>query len=165
MSLIQTVLPLLKNGSSLILNLKEVDGKIQVVIEPQLSNFDPETNDEVIATLQAVLVHPVRLVCERSTTDAQFIQALTSIAPIHESTCDQLAEYRQRLADAAAEAKVKAESKGKTPAKPVKAGAAKGAVLTAPADEGDASTGEDTTPTDATTAPAVSPAESDFTLF
>lgn len=173
MSLIQNVLPLLKNGSSLNLNLKEVDGKIQVVIVPQLAALDEDTTDEVVASLQAVLVHPVRLMCERATTDAQLMEAITGIAPAHAAASDQLSEYRQMLSDAAATAKVKAAEK--TAAKPAKAAgknvmtvAAPGATLSAPEDEGDAdaaqkAAGSDSTPV-AEPAP-VSPSATSFVLF
>ncbi|WP_440986167.1 hypothetical protein ACQHIH_21680 (plasmid) [Xanthomonas sontii] len=172
MSFINTLLPLLKHGSSLNLNLKEVAGKIQIVIEPQLAKLEPETTDAVVATLQSVLVHPIRLTCEREATDQQFLDALTSIAPGHEAASDQLADYRQRLADASAEAKRQEAEKiasktGKAAAKPAKGATASGATPTAPADEGDEEGGNDAT-SDATVAsatPAVSPAKTDFQLF
>lgn len=169
MSLIQNVLPLLKNGTSLNLNLKEVDGKIQVVIVPQLAALDEEASDEVVASLQSVLVHPVRLLCDRETTDAQLMQAITGIAPAHEAASDQLAEYRQMLSDAAATAKVKAAEKAaakpaKAAGKPVKAVAASGASITAPDDESDESAVQESNGTEA--APAtVSPAATSFNLF
>nr|WP_312130721.1 PRTRC system protein E [Stenotrophomonas pavanii] len=177
MSLIHTLLPLLKNGSSINLNLKAVGEKIQIIIEPQLAKLDAETTDEVVATLQSVLVHPIRLMCERETTDQEFLAALTSIAPVHEAGSDQLAEYRQRLSDAAAEAKRKEADKnaaktGKSAAKPVKAVTTPGSGLSAPADEGDeiaagadvdgAEGSSDASPAPA---PAVSPANTEFELF
>lgn len=141
MSLIQSLLPLLKNGSSVNFNLKEVNGQIQVLIEPSLSNVEVDTTDSVVATLQAALLHPVRIMCNRDATDAEVIAALGVIGPSHEGTNDQLAEYRQRIADAAAEAKrLEAEKAAAKPAKgAVKNGKAKPAKggLSAPADESD----------------------------
>jgi PRTRC genetic system protein E len=124
MSFIANVLPLLKHGSSLSLTLKEVNGQIQIVIEPHLAKFDPDTNDEVVATLQAALVHPVRVMAERDATDAALLETLTKLAPSYSALSDQLAEHQQRIEDAAAAARAKAAEK--TAAKPAsKATAAK----------------------------------------
>lgn len=180
MSLIQSLMPLLKNGSSVNFNLKEVNGQIQILIEPNLAKVEPETTDEVVATLQAALLHPVRLLCKRESTDAEVIAALTAITPGHEAANDQLVEYRQRLADASAEAKRKAEEKSaakaaKAPAKPSKVTAAKGASsLTAPADESEGDNAQNAEGSQASasqdngdeaSSAAASPATADFSLF
>jgi PRTRC genetic system protein E len=107
MSFIANVLPLLKHGSSLSLTLKEVGGQIQILIEPQLAKLDPDTTDEVVATLQAALVHPVRVLAERDATDATLLEILTKLAPSYSTLGDQLAEHQQRIEDAAAAARAK----------------------------------------------------------
>ncbi|NMI31433.1 PRTRC system protein E [Xanthomonas hortorum pv. vitians] len=111
MSFIANVLPLLKHGSSLSLTLKEVGGQIQILIEPQLAKLDPDTTDEVVATLQAALVHPVRVLAERDATDATLLEILTKLAPSYSTLGDQLAEHQQRIEDAAAAARAKAAEK------------------------------------------------------
>ena len=179
MSFIATITPLLKHGSSLSLNLKEVNGKIQIIIEPQLAKFDPDTTDEVVATLQAALVHPVKLLADADATDQTLIDTICKIAPVHESASDQLAEHQQRILDAAAAARAKAAEK--TAAKPAKAAPAKTttkAAATTPtasagassdSDEdgddeaGENNAGDDETPVATPSAP--SPATASFELF
>ncbi|QRD62724.1 PRTRC system protein E (plasmid) [Xanthomonas citri pv. citri] len=172
MSFLKTLLPLLQHGSTINFSLKEVGGKVQIIIEPQLAKFEPETTDEVVATLQSVLAHPIRITCERETTDEQFLAALTSISPGHAAASDQLAEYRQRLADAAAEATRKEAEKAankttKAIAKPAKGATPAAASLSAPAGESDGDVDDTAAASDApaTPTPVVSPSTTDFQLF
>lgn len=182
MSFIANVLPLLKHGSSLSLTLKEVNGQIQIVIEPQLAKFDADTNDEVVATLQAALVHPVRVIAERDATDATLLEILTKLAPSYSALSDQLAEHQQRIEDAAAAARAKAAEKtaakpaGKaTPAKtthkaatPAASACATGASDDAGDDDTNGDDAGDTpvaTPSTAPAPAAPSPSTASFELF
>lgn len=183
MSFIANVLPLLKHGSSLALTLKEVNGQIQILIEPQLAKFDEETDDEVVATLQAALVHPVRVMAARDATDATLIETLTKLATPYQSLSDQLAEHQERIEQAAAAARAKAAEKAaakpaakataaKTTHKGATAAAAASASVStsAAADASDAEgddeeAGEAPVATPTTTEPAPSPATASFELF
>lgn len=185
MSFIANVLPLLKHGSSLALTLKEVNGQIQILIEPQLAKFDEETDDEVVATLQAALVHPVRVMAARDATDATLIETLTKLATPYQSLSDQLAEHQERIEQAAAAARAKAAEKAAakpaakaTAAKTTHKGATSAAAASASAStstsaaadasdaEGDdEEAGEAPVATPTTTEPAPSPATASFELF
>lgn len=183
MSFIANVLPLLKHGSSLALTLKEVNGQIQILIEPQLAKFDEETDDEVVATLQAALVHPVRVMAARDATDATLIETLTKLATPYQSLSDQLAEHQERIEQAAAAARAKAAEKaaakpaakataaktthkGATAAAAASASASTSAAADASDAEGDdEEAGEAPVATPTTTEPAPSPATASFELF
>lgn len=182
MSFIANILPLLKHGSSLGLTLKEVNGQIQILIEPQLAKFDEETDDEVVATLQAALVHPVRVMAARDATDATLIETLTKLATPYQSLSDQLAEHQERIEQAAAAARAKAAEKaaakpaakataaktthkGATAAAAASASASTSAADASDAEGDDEEAGEAPVATPTTTEPAPSPATASFELF
>ena len=145
MSFLNTLAPLLKNGSTLNIALSEVNDQVQIVIVPQLAKFDADTTDPVQATLQSALAHPIRITTAKDAADQTLIDAIASITPAYQAAGEQLTGYLATIAAAAEEARVKAAEK--TKAKPAKvvtkaAGAAATPVSTASAGAGEAE-GED----------------------
>ena len=156
MSLLATLLPMLKGASEFRINLSRSGENLRLTLQPILQNFEPDTEDQELAARQAALICPIVLTVPASPDPDQAISDL--LAKIHEARLpaqNALEPYieQQRIASeqataAAAEKAKKAADKAAEKAaeksnKPLKA--PKGKVITkgAPSEENQDAEGEE----------------------
>jgi hypothetical protein len=112
---------------------REPSGALAVLLVSTLDRFDPEAIDPAVATLQAALAKPLRVVLPAEAPDEAFAAALTDYAGARtavltdlQAQLDALAQAQQAAKDAAAKAQAEARAKAKKPkaATPVPAASA-----------------------------------------
>lgn len=123
MNFLAALSQLLTGSKSVTLTLtREPSGELAALIVSTLGNFDPEAADPAVATLQAALAKPLRIVLPAQEPDAAFAAALNSYAAAREAVLtdlqaqlDALAQAQQAAKDSAAKAQAEARTKAKKP--------------------------------------------------
>lgn len=116
MSFLNSLKPLLKGQSEVTLTLKRTDKGYSLLVIPKLAEMEPETNDEELAHLQAVLALPFFITAsEDADLDDQMASAIALFDAERQPELSAIEQYREAKAAAKAEAaRVAAEAKSKT---------------------------------------------------
>ena len=114
---LSTIKPLMRGTSAITLTISSTpDGAMCVLLQPALEQMDAETADQTLAELQRALVRPLRVLIPGDIDpDAAFAEVFTDVAQSREQAIDQLAQYREHMAEAANQARL-AQSKKTTAA-------------------------------------------------
>jgi PRTRC genetic system protein E len=119
MPFLANLAPLLKGASEVTLKISAVDGGLSVVVIPRLEEFDPDTTDEGLAVLQAALSKPFHFrVPEGQDPDQLLADALNSIGGARAPVVDEIARYREQMADAKTSAQQSSAKKAEKAPKP-----------------------------------------------
>jgi hypothetical protein len=106
MSLINALRPILRDSSAITLTISVVENATCVLVVPRRVKHDPDTTDVSLATLQAALAQPIRiLIPNGEDADQAVCDALLRINEHRSRVQNDLESYLDDLAKAQAEAK------------------------------------------------------------
>ena len=111
---LSSIQPLLRGSADITLRISAAKGGgMAVLVLPTLEQMEPETGDQVVAQLQQALVRPLSLTIPAGEDpDAALAAILTQVDAARTPLIDQLASYREQVAEAANQARLAADKKG-----------------------------------------------------
>lgn len=130
---LSSLVPVLRGNSSVQVQITPDAAGVRIVVIPTLDKAQPDTNDQTLADLQALLSRPFVFKAPiDADLDQQCAEAMRGLAATRSTAVDALDGYRTVLAEAAEAARKATADKAPKKALPVKPTASKASDDSAP---------------------------------